>query len=594
MSRAIPPSSRNAPGTASGRPTGTATRLTTAAGQRPVSRGGPGSTMRIKVEDTPMTRGGLGGIQANASLAGRQVMDRTYYVGLVRSKVNELETETNRLQKDTDSFTEDNKQYSALSKAAEELSQQIESLRNELGDYNMIIDRLQTSGEVAELKKELMDLTSHNHQVELGIDEIYVEKRRKEDQLHRLERDLADEKKKSEKLLANMNPELKQRYSKIKSYSDKLQQQMDAMQNEISTLEGQMNTMREQMSGSVIKQDALSLVEQLHELETKREQLQEESKNSMTPDQEQQKLTQQVREENQEIASMERQIKELKERNESLKREYQELDNDRQQSITTTKASAKDQQPVDDDTTQKYFELKKKEQQIDEFIESYAETKEQNLSQLKSVQKSNLNLVQILSRGLMKGQNLPSKDEYSELKSNLENKESEKKKSNDTNIILKEQHRKLKQDYDKLETLDQRLNDEREELKTKWIKMQEDLEKFSDLEGLKKNAEKRKLRLAADKINMAKQRQATKLAIQMLHSQYEAIQGQVHDNDTHQQLVGLEKTLQTLGQSVFTAEETLSSQNAQGQYEQIKRQALDLVQLHNRWLTEKFANSPVA
>jgi hypothetical protein len=53
--------------------------------QRPSSRGGPlGSNMRIKVEDAPMTRGGLGGFQNAGGLGGRQVQDRTYFVGIVR------------------------------------------------------------------------------------------------------------------------------------------------------------------------------------------------------------------------------------------------------------------------------------------------------------------------------------------------------------------------------------------------------------------------------------------------------------------------------------------------------------------------------
>lgn len=53
--------------------------------QRPMSRGGPlGSTMKINVEDAPMQRGGLGGIQSSTGLGGRQVQDRTYFFGLMR------------------------------------------------------------------------------------------------------------------------------------------------------------------------------------------------------------------------------------------------------------------------------------------------------------------------------------------------------------------------------------------------------------------------------------------------------------------------------------------------------------------------------
>ncbi|CAF0816719.1 unnamed protein product [Rotaria sp. Silwood1] len=594
MSRAVPPLSRNpqAPGTSSGRPIGTATRLTTASGQRPSSRGGPlGSNMRIKVEDAPMVRGGLGGIQNPGSLGGRHVQDRTYFVGLVRSKVSDLDSEIQRLQRETESFTEDNKQYFALSKAAEDLSQQIETLRNELGDYNMVIDRLQTTGEVAELKKEIADLTAHNHQVESTIDEIYAEKQRKEQRIQKLERDLGEEKKKSERLLENMNPELKQRYSKIKSTSNQLQQQMDSMQNEISTLDGHMNKMREQMSGAVIKQEALTFVEQIYELELKREQLSNESKSILTPEQERQKLTQQVKEDNQEIAAMDKQVSELRERNENLKQSYE---NDDIQSSLLVQQSNKSSTTVDDETKQKYIELKKREQHIDEFFSTYEQTREQYLNDIKNIQKTNLTLLALISRTLVKGDQVLTRDDYTQLKTNVDQHEAEKKKSHDTLAILAEQHRKVKQDYAKIETLDQKLTEELQELKKQYVKMQEDLERFSDLEGLKRKAEKRKIQLAADKSNMGKQRQVTKFEIQTLQSQFEAAQTQLRDNETHQQLVGLEKKLQSVSQTLFGLDETLASQNTQGQYEQVKRQALELVQAHNRWLIQHYQNSPIA
>lgn len=60
------------------------------------------------------------------------------------------------------------------------------------------------------------------------------------------------------------------------------------------------------------------------------------------------------------------------------------------------------------------------------------------------------------------------------------------------------------------------------------------------------------------------------------------------------QLVQLEKKLQLASQNLFTLDESLASQNVQGQYEQVKRQALDLVQQHNRWLVQHFQNSPIA
>jgi len=307
---------------------------------------------------------------------------------------------------------------------------------------------------------------------------------------------------------------------------------MDSMQNEISTVEGRMNKMREQMSGAVIKQEALSLVEQIYELETKRDQLTNESKNILTPDQERAKLTQRVKEDNQEVAAMDKQINELKERNENLKQSY---DNDDIPSLLVEQKSKSS--TVDDDTKQKYLELKKREQHIDEFSLTYDQTREQSLNDIKNIQKNNLTLLAIISRTLVKGDQVLTRDDYTQLKTNIDQHEVEKKKSNDTLAILAEQHRKVKQDYSKLETLDQKLTDELQELKKQYAKMQDDLEKFNDVEGLKRKAEKRKIQLAADKINMGKQRQVTKTEIQTLHSQLEAAQNQLRDNETYQQVI---------------------------------------------------------
>jgi intraflagellar transport protein 74 len=309
---------------------------------------------------------------------------------------------------------------------------------------------------------------------------------------------------------------------------------MDSMQSEISTLEGRMNKMREQMSGAVIKQEALTLVEQIYELELKRDQLTAESKNILSPEQERQKLTQQVKEDNQEVTAMEKQINELRDRNEYLKQAY---GNDELQSSILVAQQNKTAAAVDDETKQKYFELKKREQHIDEFSSTYEQTRDQHLNDIKNVQKSNLTLLSLISRTLVKGDQVLTRDDYTQLKTTIDQHEAEKKKSNDTLAILAEQHRKVKQDYAKIETLDQKLTEEMQELEKKYTKMQEDLEKFADLEGLKRKAEKRKIQLASDKSNMGKQRQVTKMELQTLQSQFEAAQTQLRDNETHQQVI---------------------------------------------------------
>lgn len=76
----------------------------------------------------------------------------------------------------------------------------------------------------------------------------------------------------------------------------------------------------------------MRLYDQLHELESKRNALQEEAKTRGSPAEEREKLLKQVKEDNQEIASMDRQSRELQEKIEQMQHEISQLDLDIEES----------------------------------------------------------------------------------------------------------------------------------------------------------------------------------------------------------------------------------------------------------------------
>ena len=135
----------------------------------------------------------------------------------------------------------------------------------------------------------------------------------------------------------------------------------------------------------------------------------------------------------------------------------------------------------------------------------------------------------------------------------------------------KDDYVKLKQDFRRLENLGEELQG----LKTQYIKIQEDLVKFNDLESLKRQADRRKQQLIADKLHLPKRKETTHVELQTLQSQFDILQRQLQTNQTHQEFLSLEQKLQTL----------LSPDDHE--YEQIKHQALNLVSIHNQWLIER-------
>ncbi|CAF3712659.1 unnamed protein product [Adineta steineri] len=464
-----------------------------------------------------------------------ELQDRTYFLHIIRAKISEVKLEIQRLQHEIESLTENKRQYVVLNKTAEDLSEKVKNLQNDLEDYNMA--RMNSFCDVTKVKKEIQDLNAHNQQVESSIEQMYLEKQRKEEQIQRLEHELTNDKQKLDTRRTNLD------YNQIKTTSDQLQYERNSMENEISILDDRLNKMREQMLSTVTQQDALSLIEQISELEVKHYQLINDNQNLSTTEETWEKLTNQMNEDNQELIFLEQQISELCKHNENLKH------------LINNNIS---EQEIDDGLFLSY---------------------EQISNDIKTIQKTNLDLLVLIQ------------DNCTQLNTKFNQYKNENEKSHNTIIILIEQHRKLKQDYMNLEVLDTKLLDELQELKIKYSKMQEDLHKFNDLESLKHKAEKRKQQLIADKINMIRQKQITNMEIQTLQTQFESIQKQLQDNEIHQQLVDLEKKLQVVSETLFTLNELQASQNFQNQYEQVKHEALQLVENYNRWLIEQYKKS---
>jgi intraflagellar transport protein 74 len=83
---------------------------------RPMTRGAniPNQMSMLnptRADDRPMTRGGLGGFQSNTGGFNRQVQDKTYYLGIIRSKIAEINNEMIRMNKEMNNINSDNSNY---------------------------------------------------------------------------------------------------------------------------------------------------------------------------------------------------------------------------------------------------------------------------------------------------------------------------------------------------------------------------------------------------------------------------------------------------------------------------------------------------
>ncbi len=217
---------------------------------------------------------------------------------------------------------------------------------------------------------------------------------------------------------------------------------------------------------------------------------------------------------------------------------------------------------------QKYRELTKKEAQMDEFLNNFDENKSKETEQLYSTRRSILNYLELSSKAIDKM-----------------NKDSEvvgRKGGKDAEYTIA--------DLRKVEELEKKVTLEYETLKDKRKKMEEDLVTFADLEGLKRKSENRKQQLVVEKQNLSRYKDNVKHELKALQSQFEAIQAQLFDNETHTQLINLEKKLQSLEQSNFSLKDKITSATTESDYDVLKNQVLQLVSEHNKWLQKQLLN----
>uniref|UniRef100_A0A673I2J5 Intraflagellar transport 74 homolog n=1 Tax=Sinocyclocheilus rhinocerous TaxID=307959 RepID=A0A673I2J5_9TELE len=311
------------------RPPQTAVRVSTAmvpGSARPGSRAGPVASpgvlsAQIKVADRPVTQQGLSGMKTGIKGPQRQILDKSYYLGLLRSKINELTMESSKLQKDIDTFSQENSVYLSYEKR------------------------------ILGLVNDIIMLKAQNDREAQSMDVIFTERREKEDMIRAVEDDIVQEKQAAQNIIQKMSADKQAKYTEMKATNEELMQELDSLQEELDALMSRKETFEADLVHSQAKQEAVMLHEKLLELENRRDAMQAEDRTVGSPQEERESLFKQVKENNQEIASMERQLSEVREKISHLTEEMRQLDADMEEH--------------QGERTQKYKELQKREEEID-------------------------------------------------------------------------------------------------------------------------------------------------------------------------------------------------------------------------------------
>ncbi|XP_015508214.1 intraflagellar transport protein 74 homolog isoform X2 [Parus major] len=581
----IGPTSTSRPASSSRTPSagriGTAVPPSTA---RPGSHGGsltPGGVLssQIKVADRPVTQQGLSGIKTAMKGPQRQIMDKTYYLGMLRNKTNELTAEINKLQEEAEMYKQEKSAYLSYEKRAEALAGEIKDLQGQLADYNMVVDILNTRTDMAEVIRDYNMLKVKNDQEAQDIEKIFTRRQFLEKRIKDVEENIEREKVAADDIMKDMSQENQAKYMELKAANEKLSQEMVVQQQELDALNVKEESLRAEIAHSGVRHRAVQMYEKLHELNERRDQMIAEEKSMESPEEERERLLKQVKDDSQKIASMERQLSEVKEKTDYFKKVIQRIDMDLENQRG--------------EENWKYRELKKREESMDNFLETFEDVKNEELERKAQIEANIVALLEHSSRNLnhMKQISSVTNQELKIMQEDLTFKSNEMQKSQSTAKNLIAESQKLQMDLQKMELLEGKMVGELASLKDKIEQTKAELEIYNNLSALKASGEEKKKKLQDDKEKLTKCSRAFKKIMEHLNTEYETLKKELQENETHSQLTNLERKWQHLEQNNFMMKEFIATKSQESDYQPIMKNVRKLVKEHNEALIEALQNT---
>lgn len=497
------------------------------------------------------------------------VQDESYFVGALRQKNNELTAEISSIRGKVKTLQRDQDSYQSYEKRAEGLAAEIKELQGELGDLNTMEEQVNQHIETTDVQDEVDDMRRLNDKTEQDNDEIFAQRQRSETALKQVEADVTAEKNKAEELVAELSPDQQELYRAKQTECKQMEETLSQQTGHIDALEADMQACQSELQKNPIKRQAVDLKREIADLENRRDTIKREVEESDmgTPEEQKERLLQQVKSNNQNIATMERSINELGNRQDQIQAEIADLE------------SADDNHS--DEKRQKYLELVKRDQEMDKFLDDFEGIRNAERQLLDEAEESIEELLVNISDLLQRTGTMPDRARLKKDREALAFKKGEMSKAEQTKATLQERRDRLRKDMQNVQSLETKIVNEMTELKQRIETMEGGLVLYEDIDGLKKNTDDKKQQLMDDRKSLDRRSQKSKGILREQEAQYEALKEALDKNETYQNLGALQKKWQGVAKANQQMLSFVSAQEIKSNWKPISKEVAVLIKKNN-------------
>uniref|UniRef100_A0A915PS44 Uncharacterized protein n=1 Tax=Setaria digitata TaxID=48799 RepID=A0A915PS44_9BILA len=205
----------------------------------------------------PITQQGLVGVRAATRVgAGRSVVDKSYYMSLLRMQMNNLMTEIDKLRDVLNKGERDRQNLLIYEKKAEEEANIIRTLQGRLADYNKIMDLMNTNSDLNEIDDELAKLRKERNHAEESLAELANDRQMKEEAIRNLENEIEQQKAENNAIFHSLDPTICDAYEELKKENEKILEEYRMKQQQLNELNRKKEQLDDNLAKSPLKQQA--------------------------------------------------------------------------------------------------------------------------------------------------------------------------------------------------------------------------------------------------------------------------------------------------------------------------------------------------
>lgn len=559
---------------------GTNTTLRPGTTMRPGSQARPGTTNRTQAAgvggslqqpvavsaEAPVSREGMraasrSGVGTSAG-PGRQVGDRSYYIGLIRPKIAELSSEIERLREQEQLIGKNSTLLAQLQEKAKTLQDDIAKLKDTLADVNVAVEN-SSSRDSAAVKEEYTQLDKQNAIRRKKADDLFLAVKDTEAKTKATSQSLEEEIRQLEVRILNENQDFNS-YKAARDQSFAVADEVLARQHDLRTLHAKQELLMATLAGDPDKKKAAETLRAI--LRKRRSCAALQSQCALSVKEEQEKLINQLKTTRGDIEVLERQVNETRD---TL-----------QESRARQSALEEEVKNFSGDNVQAFQELQEKDKEMQAFIDDYPDKERAELDKITETQKHISDLLNRISQALEMQRQMPSENTpgmLHELNAQADAKRDQIQNDVKTHQRLEKELLERKAELDKVAHLDSKI---REELKSHNEKMEEqktEMERFSDLDGLRAEVEDTRKTLNAQLAYFTRVRDGSKQQLNALTAQYEARKKSLQNDEVFTTMTTQEQRIRMLWQSTFSLEDFVRLREKDTQYLSIKADCMRIV-----------------